>query len=172
MYHLVPNNGIIITDGAFYLYFCKILFLLIAIENTVDLRFDVDIINDIPFNKQDKWTSNSLNTFNRNLLDIGFGNGGDIHKWKQFRKNCMKEFKKSDIKNSKMLMEKYLLFFLWIIAYFNGDIDSPCIKYRQRIDTHKNKFFRFIKTKNHRFIYFGNLRYVHKECDNIMFCKC
>ena len=25
-------------------------------------------------------------------------------------------------------------------SLFNGDIDSPCIKYRQCIDTHKNKF--------------------------------
>jgi len=75
--------------------------------------------------REDKWTSNSLNTFNSivlasfqkinieifstdsntlmrkyhnriklnilneykgNLLDIGSGNGGDIHKWKNFRK--------------------------------------------------------------------------------------
>ncbi|ORX80872.1 hypothetical protein BCR32DRAFT_280171 [Anaeromyces robustus] len=32
--------------------------------------------------RKNKYTSNSINTFNRNLLDISTGNGGDIHKWK------------------------------------------------------------------------------------------
>ena len=29
---------------------------------------------------------NILNEYKGNLLDIGSGNGGDIHKWKNFRK--------------------------------------------------------------------------------------
>ncbi|ORX64906.1 hypothetical protein BCR32DRAFT_286780 [Anaeromyces robustus] len=36
--------------------------------------------------RKDKYTSNSINTFNRTLLDVGTGNGRDIHKWENFRK--------------------------------------------------------------------------------------
>ena len=32
---------------------------------------------------------NILNEYKGNLLDIGSGNGGNIHKWKHLRKNCV-----------------------------------------------------------------------------------
>jgi len=253
-------------------------------------RKKVDIINDTPFNKrivyyqlvkekkipfiiefdmdkgvfvkerEDKWTSNSLNTFNSivitsfqkinleifspdsntlirkyhnrikqnilneykgNLLDIGSGNGGDIHKWKHFRKmacvepdnvklkNLNERIKKSDIKNritvypntiqniklkdtfniatcffalndfnycdfesmlnhiSKNVNGIFIVLFM-DNSLFNGDIDSPCIKYRQCIDTNKNKFLYSFDKESPVFL-IGNLRYVHKKCDNIMF---
>ncbi|KAL6588496.1 hypothetical protein U3516DRAFT_790970 [Neocallimastix sp. 'constans'] len=72
--------------------------------------------------RYDKLTSNSLNIFNKNetkdLLDKGYGNDGDIHKWKHFRKitckSCILGIQKSysnDDFNSKILnnMKKRLM---------------------------------------------------------------
>jgi len=95
--------------------------------------------------RKDKWTSNSLNTFNSivlasfqkinieifssssnllmrkyhnvikqdllnnyrgKLLDIGSGNGGDIHKWKHFRKIVCVEPDEEKIKNLKERVSK------------------------------------------------------------------
>jgi len=53
-------------------------------------------------------------------------------------------------------------------SLFNGDIDSPCIKYRQCIGTYKNKFLDSLDEESPVYL-LGNLRYVHKECDNILF---
>ncbi|KAG4093999.1 hypothetical protein H8356DRAFT_1401681 [Neocallimastix lanati (nom. inval.)] len=53
-------------------------------------------------------------------------------------------------------------------SLFNGDIDSPCIKYRQCIDTNKNKFLDSLDKESPVYL-LGNLRYVNKECDNKMF---
>ncbi|KAG4100442.1 hypothetical protein H8356DRAFT_1422915 [Neocallimastix lanati (nom. inval.)] len=125
--------------------------------------------------REDKWTSNSLNTFNSVVLVLGMveifinGNTSEKLRGKELKK------KKSDIKNRITIypntiqniklkdsfnMATYFfvfafndfnysdveILFLWIISLFNSDIDSPCIKCRQ-----------------------CNLRYVHKECDTIMF---
>ena len=53
-------------------------------------------------------------------------------------------------------------------SLFNGDIDSPCIKYRQCIGTYKNKFLDSLDKESPVYL-IGTLRYVHNKCDNIMF---
>ncbi|KAG4085540.1 hypothetical protein H8356DRAFT_1435257 [Neocallimastix lanati (nom. inval.)] len=122
---------------------------------------------------------NIFNEYKGNLLDIGSGNGGDIHKWKYFRKiacvepdnvklkNLNERIKKNQILKITPLILLHAFFALndfnysdvesmlnhiskningmFIVLFmdnslFNGDIDSPCIKYRQCIDTNKNKF--------------------------------
>jgi len=159
---------------------------------------------------------NILNEYKGNLLDIGSGNGGDIHKWNQFRKiacvepdnvklkNFKERIKKSDIKNritiypntiqniklkdsfniatcffalndfnysdvesmlnniSQNINGIFIVFFM-DYSLFNDDIDSPCIKYRS-----KNKFLDSLDKESPVYL-LGNLRYMNKECDNIMY---
>ncbi|KAL6636187.1 hypothetical protein U3516DRAFT_732348 [Neocallimastix sp. 'constans'] len=103
---------------------------------------------------------NILNEYKGNLLDIGSGNGGDIHKWKHFRKiayitnritiypNTIQNIKLKDtfniVTDIEMLFMDYSL--------FNSDIDSP-----YSLDEESPVHL------------IGTLRYVHKECDNITF---
>ncbi|KAL6628061.1 hypothetical protein U3516DRAFT_852318 [Neocallimastix sp. 'constans'] len=224
------------------------------------VRVNTDLDKSVFVKEQeDKWTSNSLNTFNSivlasfqkinleiflsnsnilmrkyhnriklnilneykgNLLDIDFGNGGDIHKWKHFRKigcvepdnmklkNLNEIIKKSDIKNRITVYPTTIqniklkdsfniatcffalndfnysdiesmnnisqnvngIFIVLFIDYnlFNGNIKSTCIQYRECIDTQKNKFLDSLDKESPVYL-LGTLRYVHKECDNIMF---
>ncbi|ORY19357.1 hypothetical protein LY90DRAFT_517274 [Neocallimastix californiae] len=53
-------------------------------------------------------------------------------------------------------------------SLLNGNIDSICIQYRQRIDTQKNKFLDSLDKESPVYL-LGTLRYVHKDGDNIMF---
>ena len=49
---------------------------------------------------------NILNEYKGNLLDIGSGNGGDIHKWKHFWKIAWVEPDNVKLKNLKERIKK------------------------------------------------------------------
>ena len=57
---------------------------------------------------------------------------------------ALNDFNYSDVESmlnhiSKNINGMFIVLFM-DNSLFNGDIDSPCIKYRQCIDTNKNKF--------------------------------
>ena len=163
---------------------------------------------------------NILNKYTGNLIDIGSGNGGDLHKWKHFRritcvepdyekiKNLKERVSKSDIKNrisiiqnniqNVSIKEKYNIatcFFAlndftysdidsmlsnisghingtFVILFFDynlfqKDIDSPSILYKKCIDDNAQPIKNLLDKESPVYL-IGTLRYLHKQCDNIM----
>ncbi|ORY21838.1 hypothetical protein LY90DRAFT_632436 [Neocallimastix californiae] len=139
--------------------------------------------------RKDKYTSNSINTFNSILIasyqkvnleiftpsstvlmHIGTGNGGDLHKWKNFRKivcvepdhekiKVLKErISKSEIRNRISILQNTIQI----------HIDSSSITYKQCIQTEINQFKDIIDKTSHIYL-LSSLRYDHSECDNIMY---
>jgi len=85
---------------------------------------------------------------------------------------ALNDFNYSDVEDMLKNISKNIngIFIVLFFDYslFKDDIDSPCVKYRQCIDTRTNKFINRID-KNSPVYLIGSLRYAHKECDNIMF---
>ncbi|KAL6588560.1 hypothetical protein U3516DRAFT_654001 [Neocallimastix sp. 'constans'] len=163
---------------------------------------------------------NILHKYKGNLLDIGTGNGGDLHKWKNFRKivcvepdhekiKVLKErISKSEIRNRISILQNTIqnvelkdiyniatCFFAlndftysdidnmldnidrningsFAILFFDSNlfkenIDSSSIQYKKCINN-DIKPIKNLLDKESPIYLLGTLRYLHKECDNIM----
>ncbi|KAG4081920.1 hypothetical protein H8356DRAFT_1066938 [Neocallimastix lanati (nom. inval.)] len=163
---------------------------------------------------------NILHKYKGNLLDIGTGNGGDLHKWKNFRKivcvepdrekiKVMKErISKSEIRNRISILQNIIqnvelndiydvatCFFAlndftyrdidnilknigrningtFVILFFDSksfkeNIESSSILYKKCIIDDITPIKNLLD-KEFPIYLLGTLRYLHKECDNIM----
>jgi len=164
---------------------------------------------------------NILSNYKGSLLDIGTGNGGDIHKWKNFRKiiciepdhekikslkervskssiknritiiqndiqkvqfdnvfnvaTCffaLNDFTYSDIsemlKNIKNNIKGQFIVIFFDYKLFNENIHSPSIVYKKCIYSDNNKLINTFDKQSPIYL-ISALRYVHSECDNIMY---
>ncbi|ORY21680.1 hypothetical protein LY90DRAFT_632656 [Neocallimastix californiae] len=163
---------------------------------------------------------NILHKYKGNLLDIGTGNGGDLHKWKNFRKivcvepdrekiKVMKErISKSEIRNRISILQNIIqnvelndiydvatCFFAlndftyrdidnmlknigrningtFVILFFDSksfkeNIESSSILYKKCIIDDITPIKNLLDKESPIYL-LGTLRYLHKECDNIM----
>ncbi|KAG4081963.1 hypothetical protein H8356DRAFT_1066884 [Neocallimastix lanati (nom. inval.)] len=163
---------------------------------------------------------NILHKYKGNLLDIGTGNGGDLHKWKNFRKivcvepdhekiKVLKErISKSEIRNRISILQNTIqnvelndifnvatCFFalndftysdidnmlnnigkningtLAILFFdsnlFKENIDSSSIQYKKCINDNIKPIKNLLDKESPIYL-LGTLRYLHKECNNIM----
>jgi len=194
---------------------------LLASFQKVDLNIFSDTSNVLMRKYHNIIKQNILSNYKGSLLDIGTGNGGDIHKWKTFRqiiciepdhekiKNLKERVSKSSIKNrittiqndiqkvqldnvfnvatcffalndftysdiSEMLkniknnIKGQFIVIFFDYKLFNGNINSPSIVYKKCIYNENNKLINTFDKQSPIYL-ISTLRYVHSECDNIMY---